>query len=127
MTLRVDIDRLIRDLHAARVRGDLNAMCRVFADDGSFRIAGASDGKPIAIKAGGLREFRPWLAMMVKAFRLSDYVLLSLVIDGDRVAAHWRTRIHSKITGVAVDTELVDLAEVRGGRIVNYTEFFVPL
>jgi ketosteroid isomerase-like protein len=123
---RVEIDRLIRELHAARVRGDLPAMCRVFADDGSFQIAGASDGKPIAITASGLREFRPWLAMMVKAFRLSDYVLLSLVIDGERAAAHWRVRIHSKITGITVPTELVDLVEVRAGRMVTYAEFFVP-
>ncbi len=123
---REEIDRLIRELHSARVRGDLTAICRVFADDGHFQIAGASDGKPIAITAHGLRDFRPWLAMMVKAFRLNDYELLSLVIDGPRAAAHWRVRIHSKITGSAVPTELVDLVEVRAGRIATYTEFFVP-
>jgi ketosteroid isomerase-like protein len=126
MTDRVEVGRVVRDLHAARVRGDLAAMCRAFADDGIFRIAGSSDGKPIAITAAGLREFRPWLAMMVKAFRLSDYALLSMVIDGDRAAAHWRVRIHSKITGVSVPTELVDLVEISAGRISTYTEFFVP-
>jgi ketosteroid isomerase-like protein len=126
MTDRAEIDRLIRRLHAARVRGDLNEICQVFAEDGAFQIAGATDGKPIAVTAKGIREFRVWLAMMVKAFRLTDYRLLSLVIDDNRAAAHWRVRIHSKITGVTVPTELVDLIQVREGLISAYTEFFVP-
>jgi ketosteroid isomerase-like protein len=126
MVRRAEIDQLIRELHAARVAGDLTGMCRIFADDGVFRIAGASDGKPIAINANGLREFRPWLSMMVKAFRISGYSMLSTVVESDRVAAHWRATIHSKITGTEVETELIDLAQVRDGRIASFTEFFVP-
>jgi ketosteroid isomerase-like protein len=126
MTNRADVERLIRDLHSARVRGDLAAMCASFAERGRYQIAGSSEGKPVAIAASGIAEFRPWLSMMVKAFRISDYSLLSLVIEGERGAAHWRARIHSKITGVSVLTELVDLIEVRAGLIAEYTEFFVP-
>jgi len=44
-----------------------------------------------------------------------------------RAAAHWRVDIHSKITGVVVPTELVDLIDVRGGRISSHIEFFVPI
>jgi ketosteroid isomerase-like protein len=98
----------------------------MFAEDGRFEIAGASADKPIAIRASGLAEFRPWLAMMVKAFRLRDYALLSLVVEWPRATAHWRVNIHSKITGVTVPTELVDLVELRDDRIVTYSEFFVP-
>ena len=127
MTDRVSIDRVIRELHAARVRGDLAGMCKLFADSGNFRIAGSSEGKPIAITADGIRYFRTWLGMMAKAFRVSDYTLLSMVVDGDHASAHWRARIHSKITGVSVETELVDLVELKDGLIVSYTEFFVPL
>jgi ketosteroid isomerase-like protein len=126
MSDRAEIERLVRDLHAARVRGDLPAMCRLFCDDARFEIAGASDGKPIAVSAKGLEELRPWLAMMVKAFRLTDYTLLSILIDGAKAAMHWQARIHSKITGAVVSTELVDLVEVRDGCIASYTEFFVP-
>lgn len=124
MTDQLEIDRLFQELHAARVGGDLATMLNTFCDDASFRIIGASDGKPIAINAVGVAEFRPWLAMMVKAFRLSDYVLQSLLIDGARAAAHWRVTIYSRITGTVVPTELVDLIEVREGRIGVYTEFF---
>jgi hypothetical protein len=64
--------------------------------------------------------------MMIKAFRLSDYALLSLVVEWPRATAHWRVNIHSKITGVTVPTELVDLVELRDERIATYSEFFVP-
>jgi ketosteroid isomerase-like protein len=126
MTERVVAERLIRELHAARVRGDLAALCGLFAEDGHFEIRGASADKPIAITAAGLAEFRPWLAMMVKVFRLADYALLSLVVEWPRAAACWRADIYSKVTGVTVPTELVDLVELRGNRIVSYNEFFVP-
>jgi ketosteroid isomerase-like protein len=100
-------------------------MCRVFADDGIFKIQGSSNGQAVEISASGIREFKPWLAMMSKTFRLNDYALLSQVIDGSQAAAHWRADIHSKITGRIVPTELIDLIELRAGRIARYTEFFV--
>jgi ketosteroid isomerase-like protein len=34
--------------------------------------------------------------------------------------------IFSKVTGATVLTELVDLLELRDGRIQSYSEFFVP-
>jgi ketosteroid isomerase-like protein len=126
VTERAAAERIVRELHHARLNGDLAAMCSLFADDGRFEIAGASADKPISIRAHGLVEFKPWLAMMTKVFRLSDYQLISLMIDGERVAAHWRASIFSKVTGVTVQTELVDLMELSGERIRAYNEFFVP-
>ncbi len=121
-----DLRSVVRDLHAARVRGDLEALCRLFSDSGAFRISGSSDGKPIAIAAEGIAQFRPWLGMLVKAFGLSDYQLLRLLVEDAHASVHWSARIYSKITGIGVSTELVDLVHVEEGRIVEYTEFFVP-
>ncbi|GAC1308699.1 MAG: hypothetical protein NVSMB10_15160 [Steroidobacteraceae bacterium] len=126
MTDRAHVERLIVALHAARMGGDLATMCSLFADDGRFEIAGASADKPIAIRAVGLAAFRPWLAMMTKIFRLRDYALLSLVVEWPRAAVHWRADIHSKVTGITVATQLVDLVEIRGEQIQTYNEFFVP-
>jgi ketosteroid isomerase-like protein len=117
---------LIGQLHAARIGGDLAGMCRIFADEGRFEILGASADKSIAIRAQDLAEFRPWLAMMVKVFRISNYDLLSLVVEWPRACAHWRADIYSKVTGVTVRTELVDVVQMSEDRIVAYTEFFAP-
>jgi hypothetical protein len=119
-------ERMIQRLHAARLGGDLDAMCRVFADGGRFEILGASADKSIAIRAKNLAEFRPWLAMMVKVFRISNYELLSLTVEWPRAVAHWRADIYSKVTGVTVPTELVDVIQLSEEHIMTYTEFFAP-
>ena len=126
MSERIVAERAIQQLHAARLGGDLAGMCRVFADDGRYEILGASADKPIAIRAKSLAEFRPWLSMLVKVFRLSNYQLLSLTVEMPRAVAHWRVDIFSKVTGVTVPTELVDVVQVGGERIAAYTEFFAP-
>jgi len=127
MTDRVQVEQLVRELHAARLEGNLERLCGLYAAEARLRIAGTTDGKPIAIAASGIAEIRPWLSVLVKTFRLSQYMILSLSVDVPRAAAHWRVDIHSKITGVIVPTELVDLIDVRAGRIASHTEFFVPV
>jgi ketosteroid isomerase-like protein len=126
MTDRSQVEQLVRELHAARLEGDLERLCRVFAPDARLRIAGSSDGKPIAIDASRITRIRPWLSILVKTFRLRGYQLVSLTIEGPSAAAHWRVDIESKITGISIPTELVDLIEVRNGQISSQIEFFVP-
>ena len=127
MTDRLQIEELVRELHAARLEGNLERLCGLYAEEARLRIAGSTDGKPIAMAATGIAEIRPWLTLLVKTFKLTQYTILSLTVDVPRAAAHWRVDIHSKITGVVVPTELVDLIDVRGGRISTHTEFFVPV
>jgi ketosteroid isomerase-like protein len=127
MTERVEIERLLLELYAARVRGDLAAVCATFTNDAHFQVAGASStASPIAMKALGIGEFRPLLAIMIKSFKLSEQRILAMLIDGAKAAVHWQAKIYSRITGTTVLTELVDVIEVRDGRIASYTEFFVP-
>ena len=123
---RLEVEKLLEHLYAARTEGQLDRLTVLFAADATFRIAGASDGKPIAISARGSAEIRTWLAVMLKTFKLSRFQLLSMVIEGTRAAVHWRVDIHSKITGVVVPTELVDVVEVSGGKVSSYREFFAP-
>jgi len=126
MTDRAQVEQLVRELHAARLEGNLERLCGLYSEEARLRIAGTSDGKPMAVAATGIAEIRPWLSMLVKTFRFSEYTLLSLTVEGPRAAAHWRVDILSTTTGVVVPTELVDLIDVRGGRISSHTEFFVP-
>ena len=123
---RLEIEQLVGRLHAARTEGRLDQLCELFAPNASFKIVGSSDGKPIAIAARGSAEIRAWLALMLKTFKLNRYEMLSILVDGSRASAHWRVDIHSKITGVVVPTELVDLVEAGEGRIIRYQEFFAP-
>jgi ketosteroid isomerase-like protein len=126
MTDRAMVESLLEELYAARVSGQLERLCGLFTADARLRIAGSGDGKPIAVIATGIEQIRPWLSMLVKTFRIASRETLAIVIDGERAAVHWRANIHSKITGASVPTELMDLFELRGGRIASYIEFFVP-
>ncbi|HVS77818.1 MAG TPA: nuclear transport factor 2 family protein [Steroidobacteraceae bacterium] len=125
-TGRADFERLLSELYAARAAGELERLCALFTADAVFKISGSSDGKPIALSARGGEEVRSWLAVLVKTFRLTRHEILSMVIDGPRAAVHWQASIHSRITGASVPTELVDLVEMRDGRIGSYVELFVP-
>ena len=126
MAERIVAQRIIEKLHAARVAGDLAGMCALFADTGRFQILGASADKPISIQAVDLKGFKPWLAMMVKVFKIHNYAVLATVVEWPRATVHWRADIYSKVTGATVHTELVDILEVSEDRILSYTEFFAP-
>jgi ketosteroid isomerase-like protein len=126
MTDRAEMENLLRRLHGARVAGDLAGILATFSDDVRFRIAGASDGKPISITATGVKQVRAWLTVMVKSFLLTDYNLISVIVEGSKAAALWQVTTHSRITGFEVPTELVDLIEVHDAKITSYTEFFTP-
>ena len=123
---RAVFERLLAELYDARAAGALDRLCALFGPDALFKISGSSDGKPIALSARGTDEVRSWLTVLVKTFRITRHEIVSLVIDGQRAAVHWRASIHSRITGASVPTELVDLVEMRDGRIASYVELFVP-
>jgi len=124
MTERGEIEKLLLGLYAARVRGDLAAVCAAFAEDAKFELAGASM-TPLAMSAVGSEKYRPLLATMIRTFKLRNHEILSLLIDGAKAAVLWRADVFSRITGTTVPTQLVDVIETRGGLIVSYTEFFV--
>lgn len=117
---------MLRELYAARVRGDLEGIFRLFAVTAKFEIASASHGNPTAVSSAGADEFRPLLRLLVRTFRLNDQAILSLIIDGQNAAVRWRASVYSRITGVTVLTEFIDMVEVDDGRIASFIEFFVP-
>lgn len=84
MTDRLSIDRLLHHLYAARARGDLEAVCGAFSHDAEFRIAGASYASPVTLTVFGMEEIRSWLAPLEKSFKLSDYKILPVIIEGPK-------------------------------------------
>lgn len=121
-----EIANLLRELYEARLRGDREMVCGLFASDASFEIASASQGNPVNVNARGTDEFLPLLTLLIRTFKVSDQSILSMIIEGSKAAVHWRARIHSRITGAVVLTEFMDFMEFTDGRISSYVEFFVP-
>ena len=86
MTDRLDIERLLRELYAARVRGDLDGVCRAFTNDATLQIAGAGNVSPIGVKSSGVVQFRSLLGLLIKSFKLSEQTILSIIVDGEKAA-----------------------------------------
>jgi len=121
---RFEFELMLRRLYAARQEGNLAELFGMFAAGAVFEIYGAADAKPIAITTSGSREFHPWLALLLKTFRITDLVLITMIIEESRAAVRWQAHIHSRITGAKVATDLIDLIELENGQIRSYIEFF---
>jgi ketosteroid isomerase-like protein len=122
MASREDIERTLRDVYAARQRGDLDAIAGLFAPHARFQMAG-SNASPVAVRVDGAEQYRPLLAGMIKTFEVLDHQIVSMLIDGSKAAVQWRARIRSTVTGETVETDLFDLVEMEDGRIRSFLEF----
>ena len=123
MTDRAEIERVIRAAYAARKAGDLDAISKTFTKDARFRIAGSPEMSPVAVKAEGVKNLQAVLKEMITVFEWIDQEILSMVVEGEKAAVHWRGTIRSTATGETVRTELFDLFEFDGGRISSLVEF----
>ena len=122
MTSREDIERTLRDVYAARQRGDLDAIANIFTPHAKFHMAG-SNASPVAVRVEGAEQYRPLLAGMIKTFEVLDHQIVSMLIDGLKAAVQWHARMRSTVTGETVETDLFDLIEMEDGRIRSFLEF----
>ena len=123
MTDRATIESILKNAYAARVRGDVEAMVGLFAGGAEFRLAGAGHASPVALRCTDAEAIRGALAGLVQAFAFEDHEILSLVIEGEKAAAHTRVRVRSTATGEEETTEMADLVTFRDGKIVSFLEF----
>jgi ketosteroid isomerase-like protein len=123
MTTRADIETLLRDVYAARVRGDLDAICRAFTPDARFEMASSHLAGPAPVRAVGVAQFRPAIEGLIKTFEFKDHAIVTMVIDGEQAAVRWRSTMRSTVTGETVTTEVVDIIHFANGRIAAITEF----
>lgn len=120
---RQDIERLLRDAYDARLRGDIEAMLRVFSDDVRFQVAGAEKASAVATEVSGREQFRSLLVQLVRTFELLEHKILTMTVDGDSATVHWRAKFRSSVTQEVVETELVDVIKLHDGRITSFIEF----
>jgi ketosteroid isomerase-like protein len=122
MTSRDDIERTLRDIYAARQRGDLDAISNIFAPHARFHMAG-SNASPVAVLVEGAEQYRPLLAGMIKTFEILEHKIVTMLVDGSKAAVQWHARMRSTITGETVETDLFDLIEMENGRVRSFYEF----
>jgi ketosteroid isomerase-like protein len=122
MNSRNEIEQTLREVYAARKRGDLDGLGRVFAPNARFQLAG-SNASPVATKVVGAEQYRALFAGLIKTFEVLDYTIVTMLIDGNSAAVQWRAKLRSSINGQTVETDLFDLIEVEGGQVTSFLEF----
>lgn len=123
MSDRQAIEGLLEELYAARVRGDIEAIGKLFAEDASFEIAGSDEASPMPTLIKGNAKITKLVQGMISAFELSDFTLIEMLIDGDQAAVRWRATIYHTKSRQMFTTELADFITVAGGKITSFIEF----
>jgi ketosteroid isomerase-like protein len=123
MTDRTEIEQLVRNAYAARVRGDIDEIMRLCDPNVHFELAGEKTASPVPMRVLGASDFRPQLAELIRVFKFHSYDIITMAIDGSKVAVRGRAEITSAITGETVVTELADFIEVKDGRIASFVQF----
>ena len=116
MDTRASIEAILDKAYAARRGNDAEAAAACFTEDGCFRAVG-----------GPATKNRAEQAMALKA-QFEAFVLLSMqvhcrIIDPPRAVVHWRGQFRAQ-NGRVGEADILDLIEVRDGRIASLTTFF---
>lgn len=127
MERRFDIQNLLQRLYSGRLSGDVGGTGALFCANAGFRILGASQRGPVSILADGALEIADTLALLFRISKLRAYEQISMIIDGDNAAVHWRATVHSRVIASPVSTEFVDIIRVSNRCISSFTELFAPL
>ena len=116
MDTRTSIDAILDQAYAARERQDAAAAAACFTEDGCFR---ANGGPATANRT----EQTMSLKAQFEAFELLKMNVHCRIIDPPRAVVHWRGTFRAK-NGQLGETDILDLIEVRDGRIASLTTFF---
>jgi len=123
MTERQVIEDLLEELYAARVRGDLDAVARLFAASATFQVAGTDDASPMPTFVKGNAGIKSLMQGMIANFEVSDFTIVEMLIDGPSAAVRWQATFLYTKTGRMFTTELADFITTADGQIVSFIEF----
>ena len=116
MDTRATIENILDQAYAARRRNDAEGAAGCFTEDGCFRANGGPATKNRTEQAMALTS-------QFDAFEVLEMHVHCRVIDPPRAVVHWRGKFRTK-SGQVGDSDILDLIEVRDGRIASLTTFF---
>lgn len=117
MDTRASIEAILDKAYAARRSQDAEAAAECFTEDGRFMASGApAAAKTRAEQVSALKD-------MFANFALVEFHQHCRIIDPPRAVVHWRGKFRAR-NGREGDTDVLDLIEVRDGRISSLTTFF---
>jgi ketosteroid isomerase-like protein len=114
---RSEVVRILEETYAARKSGDMDRLLECFAVDGRFTAVNAA---PALGREAQARDF----GAIVREFELLDYRINRILVEGSTAAVHWHGTFRSASTGKTGETDLLDLVEIKDGRVTSFHNFF---
>ena len=105
------------------MRGDLDAVARLFTPNATFQVAGTDDASPMPTFVKGNAGIMSLMQGMIANFEVNDFTIVEMLIDGPSAAVRWQATFHYTKTGRMFTTELADFITVGNGQVVSYIEF----
>jgi ketosteroid isomerase-like protein len=116
METRTTIEAILDKAYAARRSQNVDAAVECFTVDGCIR----ANGGP---RTANRSEQQATMKGLFEAFELLGMTVHCRIIDPPRAVVHWRGTFRAP-NGQAGETDILDLIEVRDGKIASLTTFF---
>lgn len=116
METRASIENILDQAYAARFANKAEAAAACFTEDGCFKAVGGTPTTSRAEQHGALKD-------VFENFEVVGFTLHCRIIDPPNAAVHWRGTFRTK-NGKVGDADILDLIEVRDGKIASLTTFF---
>ena len=121
MLEEAQVREIILSIYQARKLGNKDDVARYWAPGATFRLAGDHD--QLGSFPGGPVEAQAAIAALIDRFTFHEMTSLSMLIDGNRVAAHWKVLL-SAANLEPFETEIADFWRLDDqGRITELVEF----
>ena len=117
MDTRASIESILDKAYDARRAEDVEAVIACLCEDARF----LANGAPAAALTRS--EHRTTIKELFDAFALVEFSQHCRIIDPPRAVVHWRGKFRAQ-NGRVGDTDVLDLIEVRDGRIASLTTFY---
>lgn len=121
---RDEILGIVKKGYAARLRGDVEGVLSVFAKDAIFRLNAAPLNRVIAVHTIAGNELRQAMKQLIDNFEFSNFEIVDSVVEGSKAAVRSIFTVRARTTGHAAQTEVLDLIEVKDGKICSFLQFF---
>jgi ketosteroid isomerase-like protein len=119
MTSRSQIEKALRSLYEARLKGDLEGSLKDLSEDAVFRINGRDI---LSAPVTGKVAIGSVLKEIILRFRFEDWKECSLLVDGEKAVLHWSARVTYTPTNKSENIDTFDIVTFRDGKIVDYLQ-----
>ena len=116
--------QIVKDAYAAFSRNDIESIINLMADDVSWYLPGPPKVVPFVGRRKGKTEVNRFFSTLTDVQDVERFEPQQFVAQGEKVVALGNYKWRVKATGRAYDSEFAHVFTVRGGKIVEFHEYY---